>query len=210
MDHNKLKATYNKIAESWHKDHQTDDWWQTGTDAFVSYLKPGATVLDVGCGGGTKSKYLINKGLRVMGIDFSENFIAIAKQEVPEATFRVMDIHDIDQLEERFDGIFMQAVLLHIPKKDVEGILQKAVQKLNSSGYLYVAVKEKIEGGVDEEVKTDSDYGYDYERFFSYFTLDELKDYFNNVGLELVHTDVMPPSRTARASNWVQVIGKKH
>lgn len=209
MRNAKLKATYNKIAHSWHIDHQADNWWQVGTDIFAGHLKNGSTVLDVGCGGGTKSRYLLDKGLKVVGIDFSEKLIDIAKKEVPEAQFMVMDIHDIDKLKGKFDGIFMQAVLLHFPKKEVEGILRKAVQKLNAGGYLYVGVKEKIAGGVDEEVKIDNDYGYEYERFFSYFTLDEFKQYFSAVGLEMIFKDVMPPSRTARKSNWMQVIGKK-
>lgn len=209
MNTKDLKATYNKIAEGWHADHQSDDWWQAGTDEFISHLKKGDRVLDVGCAGGTKSSYLAAKGLEVVGIDFSENLIAIAKKEVPKAKFLVMDIHDLDKLEGNFDGIFMQAVLLHIPKKEILEILQKAAQKLNAGGYLYVAIKEKIEGGVDEEVKIDDDYGYQYERFFSYFTLAEFKKYFDEVGLEMIYKDVLPPSRTARRSNWMQVIGKK-
>ncbi|MDO8529950.1 MAG: class I SAM-dependent methyltransferase [bacterium] len=209
MENKKLKETYNKIAESWHKDHQTDNWWQEGTDKFVSLLKEGSSVLDVGCGGGTKTKYLINRGLKVLGVDFSENLIEIAKREALGGKYLVMDINNIDTLEENFDGVFMQAVLLHIPKKEAEGIIKKAVQKLNAGGYLYIAVKEKIEGGVDEETKVDNDYGYEYERFFSYFTLDEFKEYFRNAGLEMVYENVMPPSRTTRKSKWMQVIGKK-
>ncbi len=209
MNQQELKDTYNKIAEDWHKDHQSDDWWQEGTDKFISYLKEGSSVLDVGCGGGNKSKYLTDRGLDILGIDFSENMINISSREVPSARFQVLDIHDMDTLDKNFNGIFMQAVLLHIPKKEVADVLQKAVRKLHPGGYLYVAVKEKIEGGVDEEVKSDNDYGYAYERFFSYFTIDELREYFQSAGLEVVYEDVKPPSRTARKSNWVQVIGKK-
>ncbi len=209
MKNNKLKDTYNKIAEEWHQDHQGDDWWQEGTDTFVSYLPPGANVLDVGCGGGTKSKYLASKGLDVLGLDFSENMVNIAAREVPEAKFQVLDIYDIDALHESFDGIFMQAVLLHIPKEDVRNILYKALQRLNLHGYLYIAVKEKMEGEVDEEIKQENDYGYEYERFFSYFSIDELRQLFDKLGLEVVHEDVKPPSRTQRKSNWLQIIGKK-
>lgn len=209
MDSKDLKDTYDKIAGQWHKDHQADDWWQEATDLFISHLKPSATVLDVGCGGGTKSRYLLSKGLKVTGIDFSENLLVIAKREVPQAKFILLDLYNLDKLEKKFDGIFMQAVLLHIPKKDAEKVLRKAVQKLNPGGYIYLGVKEKIPGGPDEETKKENDYGYDYERFFSYFTVEDFEQYFKNLGLEMIYKDVKPPSRTARRSNWMQVIGKK-
>ena len=209
MKFDDLKNTYNKIAEDWHEDHQDDTWWQEGTDEFVKQIGSGARVLDVGCAGGVKSKYLISKGMNVLGIDFAEKLIDIAKKEVPEGEFRVLDIHDIDTLEEKFDGIFIQAVLLHIPKKEAPEIIKKAVTKLNPNGHLYIAVKEKIEGGMDEEIKKDNDYGYEYERFFSYFTIEELREYLKDAGLKVIYEDINPPSRTARKSNWVQIIAKK-
>ena len=54
-----LRATYERIAEDWHGDHRDDDWWIGGADAFTPLIKPGGLVLDVGCGGGRKSRYLI-------------------------------------------------------------------------------------------------------------------------------------------------------
>lgn len=54
------KQTYNKIAEDWHRHHSSDDWWVAGTDHLISLLPVGATALDVGCGSGVKSKYLVN------------------------------------------------------------------------------------------------------------------------------------------------------
>jgi SAM-dependent methyltransferase len=165
-----LKDTYNKIAEDWHKDHESDLWWMSGTDQFISFLKNGDLVLDIGCAGGRKSKYLIEHGLRVVGVDISEKFIEIAKKEVPEAEFHVLGLEDLDKLDPVFDDIFMQAVLLHIPKKEVEKNFKKVITKLKAGGYLYVAVKEKYPNGPEEEIKDENDYGYSYQRFFSYFT----------------------------------------
>jgi len=201
----KLKDTYNKIAKDWHKDHQKDEWWVTGTDEFVSLLKENNLVLDVGCGAGTKSKYLVNKKLRVTGIDFSEEMIKIAKKEVPSANFFVLDLDDIDNLHENFDGIFMQAVLLHIPKKEIVSKLKKIIYKLKDSGYLYIAVKEKRKNGPEEEVKMENDYGYNYERFFSYFSKDEIAGYLKEIGLKLVYENITLLGST----NWIQVIGRK-
>lgn len=200
-----LKNTYNKIAGDWHKDHIDDTWWVKGTDAFISFLQPGARVLDVGCGGGTKSKYLVEKGFRVVGIDFSEGMIEIARREVPEAEFAVMDMGDLSRLDREFDGAFVQAALLHIPKKEVHSVLREFLSRLKPNGYLYVAVKEKNADQAEEEVKRENDYGYEYERFFSFYTLDELKQYFLDAGLEIVSEDVVPSGKT----RWISVIGKK-
>ncbi len=92
-----LKSTYNKIAEDWVKDHNKDDWWQEGTDTFLSLLPVGASLLDVGCGGGVKTKYISNKGYKVSGIDFSEKMIEIAKRELPELSFDVVDVYELDE-----------------------------------------------------------------------------------------------------------------
>lgn len=200
-----LKATYNRIAEDWFKDHHGDTWWIEGTNKFISLLKEGALVLDVGCGAGVKSQYLIDKGLNVVGADFSEKMIEIAKREVPEATFYVSDIKDVSSLRETFDGILAQAVLLHIPKAEVVHVIKGLRDKLNNNGYLYIAVKEKRENGKEEELLKGNDYGYEYERFFSYFTLPEIKKYISDLEMEICYENVALSGHT----NWIQVICKK-
>jgi SAM-dependent methyltransferase len=200
-----LQDTYNRIAEDWFKDHQSDSWWVEGTDAFVSMLPKRALVLDIGCGAGVKSKYLSEKGLAVIGADFSEKMIEIAKREVPTGDFRVADITNLSTIPETFDGIFAQAVLLHIPRADASAVVSGLAQKLKNGGYLYLAVKEKRPEGSEEETLQESGYGYDYERFFSYFTLPEIKDYAARAGLQVRYEDV---SRTGH-TNWIQVVAQK-
>ncbi|MDP2641581.1 MAG: class I SAM-dependent methyltransferase [Candidatus Yanofskybacteria bacterium] len=200
-----LKETYNKIAKDWHGDHQKDSRWVKGANTFLSFLQKGDSVLDVGCGPGITSKYFTGKGLRVTGIDFSEKMLEIAKQEVPSGEFLVLDLKDADMLEDLFEGIFMQAVLLHIPKKDVAEHLRKLTGRLKEGGYLSIAVKEKKPDGVEEEIKTENDYGYSYERFFSYYTVEEIESHMRTLGLTIVFSEVRPSGKT----NWVEVIGKK-
>lgn len=200
-----LRETYNRIAEDWHKQHQTDDWWVSGTQKFISLLKRASLVLDVGCAGGVKSRYLIDRELRVVGIDISEGLIEIAKREVPKGEFLVLGMEELQKLDQQFDGIFMQASLLHIPRAKVADVIARAAGKLNKEGLLYVAVKEKRAGKPDEEVKLENDYGYDYERFFSYFTVDEIKDSMQWAGLKVIHEQI----ELAGSTRWIQVIGQK-
>lgn len=200
-----LKETYNKIAEDWHSDHKKDDWWIKGTDKYISFLRKGDLILDVGCAGGIKSKYLLDRGMNVLGIDFSEKMIEIAKREIPNGVFIVKDLADIKTLDYMFDGIFMQAVLLHIPKIKAKEMIQIAITKLKQGGFFYIGVKSNTHGGADEQICTEEDYGYRYERFFSFFSLDEIRQYMNESGLEVVYETSTHSPRT----NWIQVIGRK-
>jgi 2-polyprenyl-3-methyl-5-hydroxy-6-metoxy-1,4-benzoquinol methylase len=200
-----LKSTYDRIAEDWHRDHLKDDWWIEGTDAFASFLKPGATILDVGCGAGLKSHYLMQKGFKVTGIDFSEKMIELAKREVPAGTFYVMDMNDMNHLPGTFDAVFAQAVLLHVPKEKIRGVVRSLAEKINDGGYLYVAVKRQRENEPDESILVENDYGYAYERFFSYFTMVEMESYLKNLGLEICYEN----NDANGKKTWIQIIGKK-
>jgi SAM-dependent methyltransferase len=202
-----LKETYNKIAEDLTKSHAYHDsvWWREGTDKFVSFLKPGAMVLDVGCGGGIASKYLIEKGFSVTGIDFSEKMIEIAKRDVPRGKFFVMDMRDVDLLKENFDGLYVKASILHLSKKEVPNFMLKLKERIKQGGFIYVAVKGANPGQEEEQVKVEDDYGYSYERFFSFFFESEMEKYFADAGLKVIWKKIAKTGRT----NWIEVIGQR-
>ncbi len=200
-----LKDTYDQIAEDWSCDHKKDTWWIEGTDKFISLLPFGSSVLDVGCGDGVKSQYLAKHGFKVIGVDISETMIGIARREVPGTDFRVMDIRDLGGLAETFDAIFAQASLLHIPKKEVSDVIQGFKQKLRTGGLLYVAVKEQKEGRLSEETVKENDYGYEYERFFSYFYLSEIKEILEKQGFSIQFELIV---NSTPKTGWIQVVGK--
>jgi SAM-dependent methyltransferase len=176
-----------------------------GTNEFISLFAPNAEILDVGCGSGFKAKYLSEHGLHVTGIDFSDALIEIAKREVPQADFFVMDMKEVRSVAKQFDGIFAQASLLHIPHDEIGEVIKSLILKLKENGYLYVAVKGTRPDGPNEEIKEENDYGYTYERFFSYFTLEELKAYFEDANLKVVYENMNRVGNT----DWLQLIGRK-
>lgn len=202
-----LKETYNRIAEDWHRDHTQDDWWVEGTDAFIQELPSGGRVLDVGCGSGVKSKYLSEHGLKVIGIDISDKLLDIARREIPSIEFRELSMYDLDSMQETFDGVFAQASLLHIPRKDAGEIVQKMARRLVPGGLLYIAVKETREGKPEEGMLKENGYGYEYERFFSYFTIEELEQYIQEAGLSVV-SKMRNPNPSGKTV-WLQIIGKR-
>lgn len=200
-----LKSTYNTIAKDWSKDHMADNWWHGLTNKFLSYLRSGDKILDIGCGAGVKTKYLSEKGFEVVGIDLSEEMIEIAKEYCPKASYFVKDIKEPINLGV-FDGIFAQAVLLHIPKSEIIKVLQSLNNSLKSGGHMYMAVKELKPGEKEEQNIIENDYGHNYERFFSFFTVDEMKDNLTSLNMKILHAEVVPRGDT----NWIVVIAKKH
>lgn len=201
-----LKDTYNKIADDWYQDRRTDSWHFPALNKFAALVaEVGDTVLDVGCGPGFKSQDLIERGLKVTGIDFSEKLIERARQHASQGEFKLMDIKDLPQLEQTFAGVFAQAVLLHVPKKDIPTTLQMLKDKLQPGGYLWVGVKEIRPGQADEQVVRQNNFGYDYERFFSFFTMDEVKVYLRDLGMSIVYENILADDR----SNWIIVIARQ-
>src|SRR3989344_2279384 len=170
-----LKNTYNKIGDDWFKDHKPDAWRHQGTDIFISFLKSGAKMLE------------------------------IAKREAPLGKFLVMDMRDIGSLAEQFDGVYGKASLLHFPKKDIPEIIGGLVKTLKNGGFLYVAVKETKPGQKDEQVITENDYGHEYQRFFSFFSLPEMEKYFTDSGIKVRSKRVFQSGSTS----WIEVIGQK-
>ena len=200
-----LKETYNKIATDWFNDHKENDWWIESTNKFLSYLKPGSKILDVGCGPGLKTKYLIDQGFELVGIDFSAEMIKLAKEYCPSGKFFVKDIKQALDLD-MFDGVYAQAVLLHIPKSEIIAVLKNFYNSLKTEGCMYLAVKELREGQKEEQSVMENDYNYEYERFFSFFTLPEVKNYLAELGMKILHENILTNGQT----KWVIVIAQKN
>ena len=201
-----LKDTYNQIAEEWAESHAQDTWWIPSTSQFASMLPTGATVLDLGCGVGGKTKFLTDWCLNVSGLDFSERMIEVSRERYPSLKFGVQDIYKLEKIKERFDGVFLQAVLLHFPKAHVLGILQKIAQLINPNGLFYVAVKELVAGQPDEVIKSEEIKGQKFERFFSNFTEAELTGLLQDAGFAVKWSNKAAGMHTSR---WIELIGQK-
>lgn len=106
----------------------------------VKSLKP-RSVLDVGCGDGRIS-FEMNRALndsRIVGLDYSENAINLARAMAPRITWLCGDISTI-RLEERFDVATLVEVLEHIPPQRLGSFLTGVGQSLRPGGYVVVSV----------------------------------------------------------------------
>jgi glycine/sarcosine N-methyltransferase len=67
------------------------------------------SVLDIGCGTGTFALELSQPGIRVLGVDLSDDMVEISRKKAQEtgstASFAVADMRDLSNVKEQFDGI---------------------------------------------------------------------------------------------------------
>ena len=108
-------------------------------DRFLQHLAPGALILDFGCGSGRDSRYFLSKGYRVEACDGSQEMVRIASQT---AGIRVRQMLFGELAEEdRYDGIFACASILHVPSAQLPDIFARMGRALKAGGILYVSFK---------------------------------------------------------------------
>jgi len=76
----------------------------------------GETILEIGCSSGYYSEILKKLGLNLKyeGCDYSQKFIALAKQKYPGEKFEIMDATDLKYENDSFDTVFNARCLFHI------------------------------------------------------------------------------------------------
>ena len=123
----------------WDAEKYRDDFsfvHQYGEDVLnLIKSKPGAFVVDLGCGNGALSSKLAESGYRVIGIDASEEMLKTAKALHPEITFQRGDACSF-QLKEKADVIFSNAVFHWIDEEKQQTMIQNLADQLAEGGEL--------------------------------------------------------------------------
>ncbi len=118
-------------------------------------LQPGMTVLDVGSGIGGAAFYMAQEyGVRIHGVDFSRNMVALAQERLQDlsldalVTFAHGDILDT-VFDEAFDVIYSRDAFLHIHEK--ARLFQILYRALKPHGLLFFTDYCRGEGETSEE-----------------------------------------------------------
>ncbi len=109
---------------------------QYGEDVLRLLTVPkGAAVVDLGCGNGALTEKLAAEGYRVVGIDASEQMLALARAEHPQLHFLAGDARTF-RLPEQVDAVFSNAVFHWIDGRDQEKLIANIAGQLKPGGEL--------------------------------------------------------------------------
>lgn len=170
---------------------------------FMSAVRPGGAILDVGCAGGRDSRAFVDRGFTVIGVDLVNTFLDAARERVPEATFFKQDVRALTFDDASFDGIWAQAVLMHLKRDELPRVLATFHRLLKPGGMLHVRVKE----GEGEQWVTDK-LSPSYKRFFSFFQPSEIERMVKIANLAITRSETLPDPIRPDLS-WVWVLAKK-
>jgi ubiquinone/menaquinone biosynthesis C-methylase UbiE len=113
----------------------------------VARARPGGRALDLGCGTGVLTVALAGRGLETVGIDHSEEMLAIARSKLASeglaATVETGDVRALRFRDAEFDCVTCQGLLHHL--ESLEPCLRELDRVLRPGGFFFLSEPSRQE-----------------------------------------------------------------
>lgn len=177
--------TWNNVAKIYQDKFMDLDLYNDTYNYICNSIdKPKAKLLEIGCGPGNITKYLLSKrpDFNIFGIDIASNMIKLAKLNNPSANFAVMDSRQIKNLDTKYDGIIAGFCLPYLSQTESNKLIADAYELLNNNGLLYLSF---VEGDPKKSGFIESTGGRVY---FHYHILNDLKSQLVKTNFDEINT----------------------
>lgn len=154
-----VRASYDRVADNYVDmvvstgigDIRTHPWLKAAIDVFADTVADLGPVLDVGCGPGTVTAYLAERGLDVTGVDLSPGMIGHARRLYPGCSFQVGSCTDMNLADSSMGGLLGWWSLFNLPRDVLPTVLASFARALRPGGQVIVATH----AGDDDVVRTE-------------------------------------------------------
>ena len=162
---------------------------------FQKYLPAGAFILDLGCGSGRDSKAFIEQGYRVEAVDGSVEMCKRAEILIKQPV-HLMFFDELNA-DQKYDGVWACASLLHISKGHITDMIQRIERSLKPGGIFFMSVKK---GDLNGERNG---------RIFADYQEEEIKGILTAQQFEILELNVTEDARPLREDQWINIIAKR-
>ena len=194
-----------------HYDQRAEEFWRGTRDHDVSQniaallrhiggdppARGPFAILDFGCGPGRDLKAFADLGHSAVGLEGSARFAAMARAhsgcEVWEQDFLKLDLPPA-----RFDGVFANAALFHVPGRALPRVLGELHASLKSGGVLF---SSNPHGGNEE--------GWNRGRYGAYHDLESWRRYLQAAGFAELEHYYRPPGLPRAEQPWLASVWRR-
>ncbi|WP_191489356.1 class I SAM-dependent methyltransferase [Pseudomonas sp. FEN] len=189
---------YNRSAESFREGTRDHDVSQN-IDALLRHIQGSApfTVLDFGCGPGRDLRTFTRMGHIAVGLDGSERFAQMARDDSGCEVLR-QNFLELDLPSERFDGVFANAVLFHVPRQELPRVLGQLHATLKPGGVLF-----------SSNPRGDNQEGWNGERYGSYHDLEAWRALLTAAGFVELEHYYRPAGLPREQQPWLASVWRK-
>jgi SAM-dependent methyltransferase len=191
-------AHYEQRAASFWEGTRDHDVKQN-IDALIGAIegRPPFTILDLGCGPGRDLKTFTGKGHVAIGLEGAPTFAAMAR------SFSGCEVWEQDLLKlalpaERFDGVFANAVLFHVPKQELLRVLGELRATLKPRGVLF-----------SSNPRGDNEEGWNRGRYGAYHDLESWRGFMTRADFEEHSHYYRPPGLPREQQPWLAGVWRK-
>lgn len=198
--------TWNKVANLYEDKFMNLDIYNATYDIFCSLIEVNnPSILEIGCGPGNITKYLISKrpDFNVLGLDVAPKMIELAKKNNPTANFEVLDVRFIRKIEQKFNAIVCGFTIPYLSKEDRKELIKSCSNLVTKKGILYLSF---VEGKHEQSsYQTGSDGS---KMFFYYHELNKIKSDLTENGFQLLSHENVPFKKQDGIENHTILIAK--
>lgn len=142
------------VAETGLGDVRSHPWLRSAMDVFADAVRDLGPVLDVGCGPGTVTGYLAERGVDASGVDLSPRMVDHARRRHPGCRFDVRSATELDLADASWGGLLGWWSLFNLPRHVLPLVLVSFTRALVPGGQLMIATHVG-----DEDLRRTEAYG---------------------------------------------------
>ncbi len=137
-----VTEVYDALAEAYADHYESGNPDRPFLNEFLSHLRSGARLLDVGCGTGSGTKYFFDHGMKVEGIDLSRGMIDVARRAYPHIRFTRKDVRNSKYHTDHLDAVWAGYSLFHMGRGDFRTVLKNIRKALVPNGIFGLIMQE--------------------------------------------------------------------
>ena len=182
-----MKNGYIEMWDNWSKKRASLPVYDNWLDDYIDILtqKKNEEILDLGCGIGADTLYLIKKGFHVLSCDFSNEALKSIRENIPNSKTRYLDMQEIFSFENESYSVIIADLSLHyFDHVTTIHIMNEIKRILKKNGILLARVASvndyNFGAGIGEQLEKNFYFEGDYTKRF--FDQDDINKYFGIIG----------------------------